>query len=139
MRRDMAAGITLVVDRYVYSGMVYSAAKGLGDLSLGWARAPDVGLPRPDLCVFLDIEPEAAARRGGFGGEKYEEGGMQRRVRALFGEVWRREGEAVRVLDAGKEVEAVEMEIRALVEALLREGIDEGLRTIEPWGSQETG
>lgn len=64
--------------------MVYSAAKGNPALSLAWARAPDVGLPRPDVVVFLDLDPEEARRRGGWGDEKYEKEEMQAKVRELF-------------------------------------------------------
>lgn len=53
-------------------------------MSLEWCRQPDVGLPRPDLCIFLDISAEAAAKRGGFGTEKYEKKEMQDQVRILF-------------------------------------------------------
>ncbi|KAF1996475.1 P-loop containing nucleoside triphosphate hydrolase protein, partial [Amniculicola lignicola CBS 123094] len=67
---DIEAGTTLVIDRYYYSGMIYSAAKSNPTLSLPWARHPDVGLPRPDLVLFLDISAEEAAKRGGYGEEK---------------------------------------------------------------------
>ncbi|CAI6295360.1 unnamed protein product [Periconia digitata] len=80
----IAAGTTVVIDRYYYSGCVYSAAKHNPSLPLAWCRHPDVGLPRPDLCLFLDITAEAAAKRGGFGTEKYEKKEMQDRVRSLF-------------------------------------------------------
>jgi dTMP kinase len=43
-----------------------------------------VGLPRPDLVLFLDLEEAVARERGGWGGEVYEKGEMQRRVRELF-------------------------------------------------------
>ncbi len=71
-------------DRYYYSGIVYSAAKGNASLSLPWARAPEVGLPRPDLVLFLDLDEAQARARGGWGGEVYEKAEMQRRVRELF-------------------------------------------------------
>jgi dTMP kinase len=64
--------------------MVYSAAKHNPSLSLDWARAPDVGLPKPDAVIFLDLEPEEAEKRGGYGDEKYEKKEMQQRVRELF-------------------------------------------------------
>jgi dTMP kinase len=63
---------------------VYSAAKQLPSLSLAWAKAPEVGLPRPDVVLFLDLEEKVARERGGWGGEVYEKGEMQRRVRELF-------------------------------------------------------
>ena len=84
IKSTIAAGYTIVCDRYVYSGMVYSTAKGNKELGLEWAKSPDVGLPRPDLVVFLDLEPEEAERRGGWGEEKYEKQEMQLRVRKLF-------------------------------------------------------
>lgn len=93
--------------------MVYSAAKGNPALGMGWARGPEVGLPRPDMVVFLDLTPEEAERRGGWGEEKYEKGAMQRRVRELFRELGGKDlgdgsGEKeVVVLDAGDNVEGV--------------------------------
>ncbi len=74
----------MVCDRYYYSGMVYSAAKNNPNLPFPWARAPDVGLPRPDLAIFLDMKEDDAKKRGGWGDEIYEKAEIQRRVRNLF-------------------------------------------------------
>ena len=81
---DLRKGITVIVDRYSYSGAVYSAAKDNPDLSLGWAWCMEVGLPKPDVVIFLHISPQEAAIRGGFGEERYETTKMQSRVRELF-------------------------------------------------------
>jgi dTMP kinase len=78
------SGTTVICDRYYHSGVVYSAAKQNPSLSLSWARAPEIGLPRPDLVLFLDLEEAQAKARGGWGGEVYEKVEMQRRVRELF-------------------------------------------------------
>ncbi|RSL39541.1 hypothetical protein CEP51_016798, partial [Fusarium floridanum] len=75
----LAAGTTIVCDRYYHSGIVYSAAKQNPTLTLPWARAPERGLPRPDLVLFLDLTEEQARSRGGWGGEVYERSEMQRR------------------------------------------------------------
>ncbi|KAK4161868.1 P-loop containing nucleoside triphosphate hydrolase protein [Cladorrhinum sp. PSN259] len=80
----LASGTTVVLDRYYYSGIVYSAAKRNPTLSLSWARAPEIGLPRPDLVLFLDLDEEQAKARGGYGEERYEQAEMQKRVRELF-------------------------------------------------------
>ncbi|KAK4209964.1 thymidylate kinase [Rhypophila decipiens] len=80
----LQSGTTILCDRYYYSGIVYSAAKQNPSLPLDWARAPEIGLPRPDLVLFLDLDEEQARSRGGWGGEVYEKGEMQRRVRELF-------------------------------------------------------
>ncbi|KND86727.1 Thymidylate kinase, partial [Tolypocladium ophioglossoides CBS 100239] len=83
----LAAGTTIICDRFYHSGIVYSAAKQNPMLSLSWARAPDRGLPRPDLVLFLDLDEAQARARGGWGGEVYEKAEMQRTVRKLFREM----------------------------------------------------
>ncbi|KAI1360295.1 thymidylate kinase-domain-containing protein [Xylaria arbuscula] len=84
IRAELEAGHTIICDRFYHSGIVYSAAKQLPSLSLFWAKAPELGLPRPDMVLFLDLEESVARSRGGWGGEVYEKGEMQRRVRELF-------------------------------------------------------
>ncbi|KAI8944059.1 thymidylate kinase-domain-containing protein [Xylaria longipes] len=84
IKTELEAGHTIICDRFYHSGIVYSAAKQLSSLSLSWAKAPEVGLPRPDMVLFLDLEESVARSRGGWGGEVYEKGEMQRRVRELF-------------------------------------------------------
>ena len=125
----------MVIDRYYYSGIVYSAAKGNPRLSLEWARYPEIGLPLPDLCVFLDIAPEAAARRGGFGDERYETGAMQKRVRVLFYDLMKLpDGERMRVVDAGRGVEEVGKEIADAVEGVMRSTMmREDVGSISSW------
>ncbi|KAI9218558.1 thymidylate kinase [Blastocladiella britannica] len=81
MRTLLKNGVDLVVDRYAFSGVAYSAAKGL---DLKWCMWPDVGLPEPDLVVYLDVAPEVAAQRGGYGAERYETAALQARVRTIF-------------------------------------------------------
>ncbi|KAL8781226.1 MAG: hypothetical protein Q9213_006119 [Squamulea squamosa] len=106
--QDINNGITIVIDRYYYSGAVYSAAKQNLNLSLEWAIQPDIGLPKPDLCIFLDLSPEDAAARGGFGSERYETGDMQKRVRNLFGQLLRMpQNKEMGSVNAGRVVEEV--------------------------------
>lgn len=120
IRAAIETGTTVVIDRYYYSGIVFSAAKNRPDLTLQWARQPEVGLPRPDLCLFLDITPEVAASRGGFGEEKYETESMQKRVRELFMDLMRgQDGEDVRTIDAGKPPEVVEKVMTEIVEEVM--------------------
>ncbi len=125
----------MVIDRYYYSGIVYSAAKGRPDLSLEWARRPEVGLPRPDICFFLDITTEAAAKRVGFGDEKYETSAMQKRVRELFYELVKLpDGQDIRVIDAGRNIEAVETDIAERARELMGHSkMTEAVRSILPW------
>lgn len=105
-------------------------------MTLEWCRHPDVGLPRPDMVLFLHISPEDAAKRGGFGTERYEKKAMQDRVRGLFEEVRvKKEGEDFVVVDAGGSVEEVQGRIRREVGGRMREVEREGkpLRVVEGW------
>jgi len=125
LEAQLAAGTTVLCDRYAFSGVAFSAAKGL---SLAWCRAPDVGLPAPDLTLFLDLPPEAAATRGGYGEERYEKEALQSRVRTLF----QRLGGETRgwvTIDAGQDREAVASEVWKHVEPLVQ-GIEAPISTL---------
>lgn len=76
----LLSGTTLVVDRYAYSGVAYSAAKGVPGMDVEWCRNPDIGLPAPDLVVYLRVTNAVAAARAGFGEERYEKAEFQEKV-----------------------------------------------------------
>ena len=65
MLEKLKAGTTLIVDRYAYSGVAFTAAKGIVGLDLDWCKAPDIGLPAPDCTFFLNMPVDEAANRGG--------------------------------------------------------------------------
>lgn len=97
----LRCGETVIVDRYAYSGVCYSVAKGL---DMEWCRGADSGLPKPDLVVYLDLGVERAKERGGWGQERYEKEEFQRRV----GEVFERlRGGEWRVVDADADEDVV--------------------------------
>lgn len=125
-------GETVVVDRYSFSGAVYSAAKDNDNLSLQWGRfcltasvnsltdttawACEAGLPKPDLVLFLELSSAQAAERGGYGEERYETQKMQTRVRTLFDELFVKLPTVnVRRMDAGQDIETVAAEIMKVV------------------------
>lgn len=135
---SLNAGYTIVCDRYYYSGMVYSTAKRNPSLSLSWARSPDVGLPKPDLVVFLDLDSEEAARRGGFGDEKYEKAEMQVMVRKLFlglSKLDQYEGKDMVVVNAGKSIEELGDEVLRIVVSKVQEVAKpiRGLDAVQEW------
>lgn len=111
---DLAAGITIVCDRYAFSGCAFSAAKGL---PYDWCIAPDKGLPEPDLTVFLDLTPAVAKLRGGYGEERYEKEELQRKVRVLFHSIGKQmKGGKWQEIDASSSIEEVEKAIWKHVE-----------------------
>jgi dTMP kinase len=81
LSEKLKQGKTLVVDRYAFSGVAFSSAKGL---DLEWCRNPDIGLLSPDLILFLDLNIDEAEKRGGFGQERYEKRDLQIKVREEF-------------------------------------------------------
>lgn len=54
------------------------------NFSLDWCKQPDVGLPKPDVVVFLQLQLAEAAARGEFGRERYENGTFQERALQRF-------------------------------------------------------
>ena len=119
LEAQLMVGTTVLCDRYAFSGVAFSAAKGL---PLAWCRAPDVELPTPDLTLFLDLAPEQAAARGGYGTERYEKEALQARVRALFKSMGE-ETPGWMTIDAGRDREAVAHDIWTQVEPLIH-GVD---------------
>lgn len=78
------AGTSILCDRYSLSGTAFSLAKGVPGMDQEWCEAPDEGLPEPDLTIFLDIPPDVAASREGYGAERFEEANFQARARSKF-------------------------------------------------------
>lgn len=62
LKEKLEQGKTVICDRYYYSNMAYQGI----DTSLEWLRDMNKGCPdirRPDLCVFLDLEPKKSMER----------------------------------------------------------------------------
>ncbi|KAL6657058.1 hypothetical protein ACP70R_004838 [Stipagrostis hirtigluma subsp. patula] len=115
MENKLLSGTTLVVDRYSYSGVAFSAAKGL---DIEWCKAPEVGLIAPDLVIYLDVQPEKAAERGGYGGERYERIEFQKKVaehyHSLSDSTWK-------IVDGSLPMETVEEQLRELATKCIQE------------------
>ena len=121
----LSEGTTVLCDRYAFSGIAFTFAKSSlasaapicstrERLTYEWCRAPDAGLPAPDLTLFLDISPEAAQLRGGYGDERYEKEELQRKVRQVFATIAedvRRSGGRWVTIDAGRDKDKVRGDI----------------------------
>lgn len=116
MLEKLSSGTTLVVDRYAYSGVAFTAAKGIPGLDRSWCQAPDKGLPAPDVVFFLNLTPEQAASRGGYGSERYETTEIQAKVRAQFDAL---QDFSWRIVDASRSVEEVQVEVTSEAEKAL--------------------
>lgn len=78
----LRSGTHVVIERYAYSGVAYTAATGA--LTEASCKEADAGLPRPDIVCFLDVDPGAAAARAGYGLEIYDSVGFQAAARSFF-------------------------------------------------------
>ncbi|CAO1308400.1 unnamed protein product [Diamesa tonsa] len=110
MERLLKAGTVLIVDRYSYSGVAFSAAKGL---DFEWCKTPEKGLLKPDLVIYLTLSAEAMARRSGFGDERYETTEIQKNVKKMYERLI--EEPLWKVVDADKTEEALSNELEAVI------------------------
>ena len=80
--RWLEAGIIVICDRYVASGVAYGEAQGL---DVEWLGQMQRFLPPPDVTILLDIPPELAATRKSIGLDRYERDlALLTRVRASY-------------------------------------------------------
>ena len=78
----LKSGTSVILDRYAYSGVAYSTAKGL---DFNWCFAPDIGLPAPDLVFYFEVESaDLLAVRPDFGVEIYEKTDFQNSVLKVY-------------------------------------------------------
>ncbi|KAF1801714.1 thymidylate kinase-domain-containing protein [Mucor lusitanicus] len=122
LSEKLNSGTTLVVDRYAFSGVAFSSAKGL---DLEWCRNPDIGLLTPDIVLFLDLTIDEAEKRGGFGQERYEKRELQIKVRDEFAKL---QDDTWKFIDASQSKEKVQQDIWAAIEQFKHTSQD----TIQP-------
>ncbi|WRT64072.1 thymidylate kinase [Kwoniella shivajii] len=117
IKKDLESGITVIADRYAFSGIAFSAAKGL---PFDFCLQPDTSLPLPDLTLYLTLPQEVASQRSQFGEERYETISMQQATREQFAlvaqQVTSRHGESKWTqVDASGTIEQVADRIWGLV------------------------
>ncbi|XP_053565860.1 thymidylate kinase [Bombina bombina] len=118
IKEKLRSGITLVVDRYAFSGVAFTSAKE--NFTLHWCKQPDVGLPKPDIVLFLNLSPEAASSRGDFGNERYENNAFQQKVLKRYTELMEDETINWKLIDASQSVESIHEEIRDMSEETIQ-------------------
>ncbi|QLQ82656.1 hypothetical protein HG537_0H04190 [Torulaspora globosa] len=131
IKQLLLQGTHVVLDRYVYSGIAYSAAKHTDKMDRSWCLQPDRGLPRPDLTIFLTSDDAENELRAGFGEERYEKSEFQQEVKRQFIEVFKalednsQEQNLVQIINiTGKSVEQVANEVWELTEPVVRAPTD---------------
>jgi len=112
-------GAHVVCDRYDHSSMAY---QGL-ECDPRWVSMLNAGARRPDLVLFIDVDPAVAARRRagrGLTPELYEVDDLQVRIAAAYRDMerWRPADPVVRV-DGNASVREVQRICRAALRPLL--------------------
>eukprot|EP00069_Balaena_mysticetus_P022312 bmy_14215T0 len=133
IKEKLSQGVTLVVDRYAFSGVAFTSAKETAlswlcngwvlrrqNFSLDWCKQPDVGLPKPDLVVFLQLQLPEAAARAEFGRERYESSPFQQRALQRFQQLLGDSSLPWKTVDASRSIEDVHREICVLSEGAIR-------------------
>lgn len=119
----LAAGKTVVSDRYLLANVVYQGHAGGLDPEIIWqiGEVATRGI-YPDLTFLLDLPDEAAAMRLGRPLDRMEQQGdeFRRRLREGFLAEAARRPEAIAIIDAARSIDEVQFDVRAAAERKLR-------------------
>jgi dTMP kinase len=109
----------IICDRYAYSGVAFASSENLET-----CMSHDRGLPKPDVIIFLDVDPETQESRGGFGDERYETTFIQKEARQKFMELKEKDRLEYKVvwnvIDANKPIDEISNEIISIINDVLR-------------------
>lgn len=119
--KKLDEGINVFCDRYYLSSFAYNG----GFVPLDWVialNAPAREMLKPDLTVFLDIDPEQSMKRVSKRGEteRYENLERQKRIRQNYYDLFDRfPDENVAIVKSAEEKAETQKNLRAAVERVL--------------------
>jgi len=111
-------GKIVVSDRYVYSSLAYQGATGL---DLKWIKMINEHAIRPDLAIFVDVDPEAVIKRLKPKKSVMENLGTQRKVRGVYVKFVEK-GELVRIDGNRSEKEVADDVLKVVLRFLEKRG-----------------
>ncbi|CAF3150392.1 unnamed protein product [Rotaria socialis] len=122
MRTKLLQGYTLIVDRYAFSGVAFTQAKGL---DIKWCQSCDIGLLQPDLVLYFHRNKQSNCLSY-TGDERYETKSFQEKVEFYFEQLRSSSSEQwkdVNVIDKDniemRDKESIQNEIRLYVKNCL--------------------
>jgi dTMP kinase len=122
IRPSLAKGVDVVCDRYYYSTAAYQGAAGKVGIDTVLQVAEKIAkFQKPDLVLLLDLNPAVAQSREGIRDDRVELKGLeyQKKVRAGFLKIARRDRKRIKVIDAARAPEQVFADIRKAVSRAL--------------------
>ena len=123
---SLKEGTTLIIDRYAYSGVAFTASKQEFRNRLSWCQKPDIGLPKPDKVFYLTLNQEDMKNRGDFGHERYEKTEFQQQVHVNFqklramDEKFQGNEDLWSEIDAGRSIEEVFEELKSQCDLVMK-------------------
>lgn len=122
IRQYIERGIDVVCDRYYYSSFAYQGI----DAHLEWIMQMNLEcdkIMKPDLCLFLDVDPDNCVRRlndGRLSREIFENRDMLEKIRRRFFDVFDLldKSENIKIIDAVRSEDEVHADIMAIVDEL---------------------
>ncbi|VDK76508.1 unnamed protein product [Onchocerca ochengi] len=119
MVKKLLQGTHLVVDRYVYSGIAYTLAKGADNITIEWAKLADMGELRPDCVIYFNLSFEEVQKRSGFGDERFDLSSFQRKVSDIMGKLAAEDRDLWKIVDASLPIEQISENIWKIVAPVL--------------------
>jgi len=122
IRPSLREGVDVVCDRYYYSTAAYQGAAGRVGIPIVLEVAEKIAkFEKPDLVALLDVDPAVARGRDGIRTDRVESKGLdyQKRVRAGFLRLAKRDRRRIRVFDASRPSDAVFEDVRKAVDRVL--------------------
>ncbi|MEM2901555.1 MAG: dTMP kinase [Candidatus Bathyarchaeia archaeon] len=78
---EVNKGCSIVCDRYVYASLAYQGAQGV---ELNWIREVNNFALKPDVSIYLDVDPEVGLRRRGDRRSIFEYLELERKAREIY-------------------------------------------------------
>jgi dTMP kinase len=122
IRPSLAKGVDIVCDRYYYSTAAYQGAAGKVGIDTVISVAEKIAkFQKPDLVVLLDLDPALARSRDGIRNDRVENKGLeyQKKVRAGFLKLAKRDRKRIKVVDAARPAEAVFADVLKAVDRVV--------------------
>ncbi len=122
IEKFLASGVDVICDRYYYSSLAYQGS----ETDFDWVLDMNINCPeirKPDLCIFLDLEPEKCFDRiskNRLIKEIYEETERLERYRKRYFEIFDmlKFTDNIAIIDTAKDIDSVAAEVYAKVSEL---------------------
>uniref|UniRef100_A0A0R3RZB5 Thymidylate kinase n=1 Tax=Elaeophora elaphi TaxID=1147741 RepID=A0A0R3RZB5_9BILA len=119
MMKKLLEGTHLIVDRYAYSGIAYTLAKGAENITMEWAKLADSDELRPDCVIYFNLSYEEAQKRSGFGDERFDFSHFQEKVNNTMQKLAAEDRDLWKIVDASLSIEEISENVWKLVEPIL--------------------